>query len=467
MCTMKKSFIITAIQITLCILLAGPVSASEMSFDQALQKMHKTNKALSAAKMEKMQLKYKRKAAWGLFLPRVGLQARHTEINDKITIDLNEIRDAMLFLHSDNPMAGMLPSFETQVQDKTFINFNATATLPLFTGGRIVAANRAAQARLEESQAKYRQVESALVSELVSRYFSLRLAREVVDVRKQVLEGMDQHLFEANKMEESGMIAKAERLHAQVFHSEAEREYKKALRNRDIALTALNNTLSNKDKVDPISPLFIVDDIEPLNRFQQAAINKNPLLNQISTKRELAKQGYNNEFATFMPEVYLFGKKELYTDDLTILEPQWAFGIGLNYNLFEGFSNYNRLQAAKYVKRQVTDFNLKAKQDIRTLVEKRYNELLNAREQYESSKAAIQFTEEYVRVRTRAFEEGMGTSIDVVDAQLALSRVKIDRLIALYNFDNSLAELLEASGQSDRFETYRNQSNVEVEIENQ
>lgn len=459
--TNKKSFLIIALM-----LLSSPIFAQDLSFTEALNKMRNTNKALTAAKSEEVRFNYERKAARGLFFPRLDANASFTEMDDKIIIDLNDIRSAMLFLHSDNPAANMLPSFETQVQDKGFWKFNATLTWPIFTGGKILAANNAAEARLNESKEKTKQVEDGLISELVSRYFGLRLTQSVVDIRKQVLDAMDRHLYEAKRLEEEGMIAKVERLHAEVFHSEAQREYKNAKRNMEIARAALNNTLSDDGNVEPVSPLFIFKKIESLSDFQQAAIEQNPILKQVDSKRELAHQGYNLKFAEFLPQIYVFGKKEIYTKDLTILEPDWAVGVGLKINIFEGLAKYNRLKASEYLENQVSDLYIKAQQDILTLVEKRYNELMNASEQYESTNSALEFAEEYVRVRTRAFEEGMSTSVDVVDAQLALSRVKIERLTALYNFDVSLANLLEASGQNNNFEIYFNRSDVEVESGN-
>ncbi len=445
------------------LLLSLNLFAQDLSFSEALDKMRGTNNALLAAQKEEVRFNYERKAARGLFFPRLDANASFTEMDDKIIIDLNDIRSAMLFLHSDNPAANMLPSFETQVQDKGFWKFNATLTWPIFTGGKILAANNAAETRLNESQEKIKQVEGGLISELVSRYFGLRLTKSLVDIRKQVLEAMDQHLYEAKRLEEEGIIAKAERLHAEVFHSEAEREYKNSKRNMEIARAALNNTLSDDKDVEPISPLFIFKNIEPLWDFQQAAVLQNPILKQVDSKRELAHQGYNKEFAEFLPQIYVFGKKEIYTKDLTLLEPDWAVGVGLKINIFEGFAKYNRLKASEYLEKQVGDLYSKAQRDILTLVEKRYNELMNALEQYESTDAALEFADEYVRVRTRAFEEGLSTSVDVVDAQLALSRVKIERLTALYNFDVSLANLLEASGQNNNFENYITRSELEVE----
>jgi hypothetical protein len=51
----------------------------------------------------------------------------------------------------------------------------------------------------------------------------------------------------------------------------------------------------------------------------------------------------------------------------------------------------------------------------------------------------------------------------VVVAELALSKVKTERLVAVYEFDVALAELLVASGYSERFEEYRSRSDVEVQ----
>ena len=100
--------------------------------------------------------------------------------------------------------------------------------------------------------------------------------------------------------------------------------------------------------------------------------------------------------------------------------------------------------------------------NVESLVEKRYQELMKAREQYRATETARRSAEEYLRVRTRAFQEGYATSLDVVDAQLALSRVQTERLMAVYEYDVALAQLLEASGLSERFEGYRTEKDAEV-----
>ena len=437
-------------------------STGDLSFSDALQILQSKNETLKAARLEEKQKEYEKSAAQGLYYPKLQLGIQYTQIDDPISIDLNDIRSVILGLHSEIP-SSMIPSFEMQVQDDKYWKSSISAVWPVYMGGRIKAANRAADAFLDKSKEQLRSAEYSLTSELIKVYFGLRLSRRVVEIREQVLKGMDQHLFQAKKLEENGMIAEAERLHAQVAQSEANRELKKAVRDEKIAHTALMNTLSVDYPIEPTSPLFIFRMVPSLQDFKDKALGKNPLLKQIVAQKEAAHQGYKKEMGTFLPEAYLFGNYELYKEDLTILEPEWAVGIKLNFTLFEGKSRYNKAKAAKSLEEQVSLLETRARRDITTLIEKRYQELMKALDQFDALESSLVAAKEYLRVRTLSFEEGFATSIDVVDAQLALSKVRIERLLSVYDFDVALAELLETSGESEQFKIYQTEGE-EIEV---
>jgi len=97
-------------------------------------------------------------------------------------------------------------------------------------------------------------------------------------------------------------------------------------------------------------------------------------------------------------------------------------------------------------------------------VERQYREAEKARDQFDALESTGTLAEENLRARIRAFEEGLGTSLEVVDARLAQAKVKLERLAAAHAFVNALAELLEASGQGNRFEEIRmSPSAIEVQ----
>lgn len=446
--------------LALCLLPAS--HARDLAFDEAISVLRDSNESILAAQMEINERDYELLAAKGLDYPRIQAGARYTALNDPIMIDLNDIRTVMLSLHPDIP-SQLIPSFESNVQDQQYWKADISVTWPVYTGGRITAAKQAAEARQEESQEKMRITESGLTSELTRRYFGLRLAEKVADIRKQVLDAMNRHLQEAITLENTGVIARSERLHAEVSVAEANRLHMRAVRDASLARSALKNILSMQEPVVPTTPLFITGALEPLDFFSRKALSSNPVLGQIAALCRQADAGIQKEIGTFLPEVYLFGIRELYTQDLTVLDPEWAVGVGLNWTIFDGLSRSNRLEAARFVEKKARFLEQRAKQDIATLVEKRYQELMKALEQYNAVAVSRTLTEEYVRVRQRAFEEGMATSLDVVDAQLALSRVRVERLGAAFEFDVALSELLETCGMSDSLTVYSNDVSLSIE----
>ncbi len=88
---------------------------------------------------------------------------------------------------------------------------------------------------------------------------------------------------------------------------------------------------------------------------------------------------------------------------------------------------------------------------------------MKAREQFDALQTSMNFADENLRARRRAFEEGLATSLEVVDAQLSLSAAEVERLRAAYAFDIALAQLLEASGQGKDFPRYLAAAQMEVE----
>ncbi len=438
-----------------CLLYPGEIRAqTPITFDDALARMRAKHETLRAADQEREQLEEERKATRSLYWPTVEGDARYTRIDRTIELDLSPIRDVILSLHPQVP-AAYIPPFVEPFLDPSFWRAEVTATWPVYTGGRVAAANRAAESRVRDAEQARRMTADQLTTELVRRYFGLSLALRAKEVRAEVLAGLSQHLHDATRLEEEGLISRAERLHAEVARAEADRELKRAEQDVEIARAGLANILSEQEVADPASPLFLLADVEPLADLQRDAQEKHPAFGRLAAQRELSEQALKAERGRYLPTVYLFGTRELHPSDLTILDPKWAVGVGGSWVLFDGFDRSHRVAAAKLQQERVSEVEQRTRRDVATLVEKRFRELTKAKEQFSVLRAEIDLGQENLRVRTRAFEEGLATSLEVVDARLSLSRVELERLAAAYDFDVALADLLEASGQSERFEQWR------------
>ena len=481
---MKKTGVLIALFLFFSTVPVGMVQAAshELGFDTALERMVLNNESLRAVSMEKRAREHDKAVARGLYMPKVKVNATYTRLDDDITvteddfeitgIDKEKLVSGIEDVKNKLIGAGLLPpTFKANlpgvsmtVQDEEFFQSNINASWPVYTGGRISAANRAAGIRVEEAGEKMTQTRAALTGEMVRRYYGLRLYMKIRDVRLEVLEGMEKHLHEAKILEQTGMISKAERLHAEVARSEALRLLKGAERDLSIAQTALKNTLCDDtdEGIIPTSPLFLTRNVGVLSELKRSAIANNPMLKRVTSKQELAEQNVRKEKAGMLPEVFLFGTREIYSNALSAQAPDWVVGVGMNISIFEGMAVKNRISAARDLRTQVDWVHSKAERDIQTLTEKSYHEVMKNMEQYDALGDSIALAREALRVQTRAFEEGYATSMDVVDARMTLSGVKIKQLTAVYYFDVALCDLLEAGGISQQFNQYRSDENVEV-----
>jgi len=225
----------------------------------------------------------------------------------------------------------------------------------------------------------------------------------------------------------------------------------------------LGNILASRTEVDPSTPLFLLPGIDPVDSFIVQARENHPALEQLQAVSSKAGENLRAAKSELYPTVYLFGIRELYEDDLTVLEPDWAVGAGVKFTIFDGQARVNRIHAARKLREQADLTRQKVGRDLETLVSSRYQELMKSREQFDALQSSLDLAEENLRARKRSFEEGLATSLDVVDAQLSLSAIKVERMQAAYGFDVALAQLLEACGRGDDYSQYLAGSVMEVE----
>ncbi|MEI8005034.1 MAG: TolC family protein [Bacteroidota bacterium] len=467
-----------------------PAAVRKLTFDQALDLTYQNSHVLKQVSYLQKQKDQERLAAKGLFFPTIGVTASAIMMSDPIELDLNPIKDAITPLYKTlgsygkfGDVPGLTDDMATQVirqklnaglgqiqnedwnqviQKQQFAVVAATLQWPVFTGGKILIANKSAEIQKKDVHDVFRQKEGELMSELVERYYGLCLASSVVKIRTEVRMGLQKHLEDAVKLENQGIISNADLLQARVYSAQAGRELSKAIRNTSIVTQALMSTMVLEDSsmVEPVSALFYLDTIEPQTYFSNLAQATNPILKQIETKKLLAEQKYKAEKSEFYPSVALQGTYDIVNKDLSTYIPDWEVGIGLKWTIFDGVSRIGKVKAASMQTKQVEEFGMKAQADISTNINKLYNELNMHREQLTELETAARYAEEYLRSREKEFIEETGNSTQVIDARLALAQVRTERLQAMYNYDLTLARLLEYSGIAGNFPSYAKRNSV-------
>ena len=450
-----KKVTLVMLALTAVMQLPAQEQGRTLSLEEALEMTLSDNPAIRAAEFNRRAAQQERRAAIGLRMPQIGITGSYAYLGKDIEIDLKNMKTPVQNLAGQILQSGMIPSdyipsisqmlsgamaasWALPRQDRSLGFVGGDVTVPLWMGGKINAANRAARINEQTARSQGIQQRNALVSELVERYYGLALARQVVVVRQQVVDGVRKHLEDAAALEAQGMISRSEKLYVEFKMSEAERDLQNAQSQVETIAAALNSTIGQTDDYQPVTAMFILERIEPLDHFRTLAAERNPLLDQVDQKRRLAYEGVRAQRSSFLPQVVAMGGMSFYDYQVSKVLPRWAVGVGVNFKLFDGLNREYKYSAAKQTVRRV----------------ELYNQMENYRTQMASIEASLAFAEEYLKTKNAAFLEGMSSSTDLIDAELNLAKVKTERIEAAYRYDVSLAQLLEAAGISDEFTAY-------------
>ncbi|MFN7573099.1 MAG: TolC family protein [Betaproteobacteria bacterium] len=425
---------------------AGAAQAQALSFDDARVLLMNSSDKRKAAEANLTRQELEVKTVETLRYPDVTLNA--TQVYGRKNFDLSALPigiDAYDY-NFDGPRSSVLVNW------------------PLYTGGKIEAAQKLREAERSGAEAELQQTEEQLDFQLIVRYFGLRLAKMVEALRTDQLEQADRQVARARRFEALGQIAAVERLSAQVARDEAARDLIKAQRERESAAAGLMRLLRESRPPQPTTPLFVITTpLAPLEVWLRDAETRSPVLALLRSKRAAAEQGVTAARADYLPQVFAFGQYNFITRYLTPIEPNWIAGIGVNIKLFSREDRASRLGAAESQTTQVRALEAETLNTILDAVETAWLRLAQAREQFKLFDSSLALARENLRLRERAFEEGQSVSIDVNEARNSLIRAETGRAQVAYEFVVALGALLEASGQIGRFSDLMQRADVHLQ----
>jgi outer membrane protein TolC len=247
---------------------------------------------------------------------------------------------------------------------------------------------------------------------------AVELAANVERTRASLLQAADRHLERATRFEQQGLIARVERLNAQVARDEAAREHVRARSDREIAQARLQRLLHRDAPIEATTSLFVIKrNFNSLPEWLSTAERQNPVLAAFDARREQAKQSIAIAESRWKPEIFAFGTYALIKHYQTITEPNWIAGIGISFTLFSREDRASKVSAARESLRQVTALEEETRNVVDTAVETAYRRVYQAREQFELLDSTLAAARENLRLRERGFDEGQATSLDVNDAR--------------------------------------------------
>lgn len=332
--------------------------------------------------------------------------------------------------------------------DKTGIRSQVQLLWPLYTGGRTQAAQQQSKARVTEAQAEQQVLQLELTRHLLELYFGSQLTRQVVEVRAQALQALEQHLHKATRYEQEGLINQLNKMQAEVAYAQTRRELLKAESQHQDTQAALANLLQLPEPACLSTPLPIP---KPLPHsaawFVQQGQQQNPVFAQLLAKNQQLSQQLKMEQGKRLPEIFLVGEYDLNRSATPLVEPDWSVGLGIRYHFTTPINRSSAVRVVRHRQQQLELLTAQAKADIQLAIEHSFRAVQTALSQFELLQADLDLAQTHATLQQRAFEEGTSTSLDVTDARLKQAAAEVENLQAAYEYLTALAQLSQYSGQ--------------------
>ncbi len=381
---------------------------------------------------------------------------------------VNEVNNRVDSVIPSIPTIPDLPNFGELVGDRIpdSYNFkrsgsNTSAGIgvawPVYTAGRTKALTGISNARTQEAIADGTLDKNELYNTLIERYFKAQLAIIAAYLREDAYDTLQQTDYMAKRLFEEGFISRVDRLQAQSALADAQSESINANNNARLAMIALQRLLRTDYRIKPTTPLFVSSKPLPdVSYFQDLALTNHPGLQKVAAKRAQAQQLRALSDTGYKPTVLLYGYSQLEQD------PSWIAGVSASWKLWGGLDKTASLASSDASIRQADLSEIEVSDNLLLLVEKNWYDVNNAQARYQALQSNVDLAQEVLRLRRLGLQEGVNTTIDVVQAQTQALKARTEQAQTANDYVQALASLMQSCGTPLAFNAYLNAADIRL-----
>jgi len=315
----------------------------------------------------------------------------------------------------------------------------------LFDFGKTLAVTQVAR-KLAEVSAEGVELQRQLIALTVKEaYTNILLAQRLIRVQEQALERAELNLASAKGFVDVGTQPLSTAVRAEVDVANARVDLINARNALKIARVSLNTAMA----IDASAPTEIKDNLEyeptTIDRpaLRAEALRQSPEYRQAKLQSSAAAAGVQAASRNFLPNVSGTGS---YGGSQLELNPNWSLGLAFTWNIFDGG---NLIAAYDEAKANHGAANARVKVAELTLIqnlEQAEIAVEAAQERIQAARVLIASSQENFRLAQGRFDVGVGTILELTDAQLALTQAQNTEAQALADYRIALAQLDRAAG---------------------
>jgi outer membrane protein TolC len=316
----------------------------------------------------------------------------------------------------------------------------------IFDFGKTFASTEAARRLAEQAQEDV-ELQRQLVTQTVKESFTnINFAQRLIRVQEQAVDRAQLNLRSARGFFEVGTRPKSDVARAEVDVANARVDLIRARNAERLARVALNTAMG----IPADTPTQVQDNLvyQPLlldrTQLQTRALAQRPEYKQARLRVSEAEARARRAFRDFFPDITGTG---FYGGSRFEMNEIWEVAVQLSWTLYDGGNRIARFRESK-VNVEAAQARMRSTAlDISREVEQAQINVNEADERIQAAQTAVASAQENFRLAQGRFDAGVGTILELTDAQLALTQAQNTEAQALADYRIAVVRLERALGQ--------------------
>lgn len=302
--------------------------------------------------------------------------------------------------------------------------------------GRSGAAREVALGEVRRAESTQREVQLGVQGDVLEQFARSEAARDALSVATSLTQVADQLLQATIRRFEEGKIPKIQVTRAEI-------ELKRAKQSEAVATAALASALKllagsvGVESVDSVSGTFAITEAAA------ATVDARPDLLALAANRIEAQAEAKQVAKNRMPELSAVGMRSPWDDR----RGQFGARLQVSWAVWDNGKSRAKTQAAEAKQKAAEAAMADARQRALTQLAAIDGEIVAARRQLASYEDLLTQTRELVSLAQKAFREGVGTQIDVLEATRAMRELEQEAVDAKLRINLLLTQRLTVAGQ--------------------
>jgi outer membrane protein len=382
------------------------------------------------------------------------LKGRITEVRSQALPDVSFNANALRMRDPSLLNASGIENFPQELRDAliprgvNLFDYSINVKQPIYTAGKVGTALRLASIEAEGALADIDRAEQDLALEVVKAFYGLLWAERSLKLVEETQRQREVHAAMARTRFQNGVATEVDALRSEVAVANGGPEVVRARNAVQQARARINYYLARSmDSPVALSGDFeeVAWDVWDLDELTREAIRRRPELNRLrvaersaATQLDLARA----ESRMRMDFVGGYGVMSRLTGNLFNSQfTRWNVALNFTLPVFDGFRRSGLVQQATAAERQARLERERVEQQVRLGIQQGLDELAAAKQTISAARANVGQAERVLEMMQNNYKWGAATTLDILDAQTALSTARGNLLRGLYDYVLARANL--------------------------